>query len=182
MTQAANPLVRRYLDELAAALGRTPLPLAEQAAIVGEIESHVAEAIVSGVPLADVLERLGGAEELARAYGVESFLNPRPERTATRFGRSLAHTLRLATRSAAVVTVGLLALCGAVLLAVGGLGAIASLVAPLLPLDPNLRAGLPQLVLFGLSFLVAALGVGLLRLVSWNLGLLRGPSTKEVVR
>ena len=173
--QQPNPLVERYLDQLASALAGRGVSPEEQAGIRGDIESHVAEATSRGERLADVLERLGPAERLAGAYASEELFHPRwarhPGAPPLRLwaGRAVA----LATVSVAALLGLLLAVTGAVLTVVGALGALAGLVGPVLPLDPTLRAGWPQLVVVVLSLALAAAGIAVLRLARWNLGALR---------
>src|SRR5919199_461726 len=64
--------VHRYLDELRRHLSR--LPDAERDDAVREIESHIADACASGMPLMVVLARLGEAYALARAYEADFLL------------------------------------------------------------------------------------------------------------
>lgn len=68
-----NPVVKHYLDQFRASL--QGIPEAERADIVREIESHIAEAVDGGRSLADVLERLGPADRLARAYTADAILS-----------------------------------------------------------------------------------------------------------
>lgn len=75
---SADPLVVRYLDELRE--GLHGVADAERREMVGEIESHIAEATGAGKSLADVLQALGPAAALARAYRVELLVNPRTHR------------------------------------------------------------------------------------------------------
>ena len=84
MTEA-HPLVERYLAKLAEGLGALTPP--DRAEIVQEIRHHVDDAVAAGRPLDAVLESLGSAETLARAYAVESLLHPRPNERPNRIGR-----------------------------------------------------------------------------------------------
>ena len=180
-----NPLVQRYLDQLAAALAGRGVSPEEQAGIRADIESHVAEATSRGERLADVLERLGSADRLAGAYAVEELLRPRWARGADRRRvQALAgRVVACVTATTAALLGVLLGLAGAALALAGVLGALAAIVAPLVPLDPTLRAGWPQLVVVLLSLALAAAGVAILRLARWNLGVLRrglrGPSLRN---
>jgi uncharacterized membrane protein len=83
----AHPVVERYLAQLADNLGA--LAAADREDVVGEIRNHVAEATAAGRPLDAVLQALGPADALARAYAVELLLHPRgdapPARRASRF-------------------------------------------------------------------------------------------------
>ena len=68
-----DPIIERYLSKFRSGLkGVEP---GERADLVLEIESHIAEATGRGEPVADVLDRLGAAEKLARAYSVEALFS-----------------------------------------------------------------------------------------------------------
>jgi uncharacterized membrane protein len=72
-----HPVVERYLahlDRAVAGLERT-----ERHAIVDEIRNHIAEATAAGRPLDAVLQSLGPANALGRAYAVELLLDPAPD-------------------------------------------------------------------------------------------------------
>jgi uncharacterized membrane protein len=84
-----HPVVARYMATFGAAI--TGIEAEERAAIEQEIRSHIAEATAAGKPLADVLEALGPAEALARAYAVELLMNPQNRRI-----QSVARFLKLA--------------------------------------------------------------------------------------
>lgn len=84
-----HPVVARYMATFGAAM--MGIDAAERAAIEQEIRSHIAEATAAGKPLEDVLEALGPAEALARAYAVELLMNPRNTRI-----RSVVAFLKLA--------------------------------------------------------------------------------------
>lgn len=168
-----DPLVERYLSQLTAALHACGVAPEEQAGIRADIESHVAESTSRGGRLADVLERLGPADRLARAYRAESLLRP----AWGRHGQPLrAWTGRLvggATAAAAALLALLLGAVGGALTLAGAMAALVGTVAPWLPIDPTLRAGWPQVVVVLLSIAVAAAGVAVLRLARWNFVLLR---------
>jgi uncharacterized membrane protein len=71
--------VDRYLARLAD--GLSSLPPDDRREIVQEIRHHIADAVAAGKPLDAVLEALGSAETLARAYAVDSLLHPKqPQR------------------------------------------------------------------------------------------------------
>ncbi len=77
-----HPLVERYMTAFEAALAALEVPERKEVAV--EIRSHIAESLAEGKPLDTVLEALGPAEALARAYAVELTLNPRgPQRFET---------------------------------------------------------------------------------------------------
>jgi len=106
-----NPVVERYLERLATAL--KSFECAESAEIVNDLRGHIEEAQAMGKPLDAVLESIGPAETLARAYAIELELNPR----GARFRRTVGGVLRI---------VGILAAASVVsLLVVGMLGSVA---------------------------------------------------------
>lgn len=74
----AHPVVDRYLAKLAE--GLSSLAPEDRQEIVQEIRHHITDAVAAGKPLDAVLESLGSAEGLARAYAVESLLHPRQSR------------------------------------------------------------------------------------------------------
>lgn len=85
MTQK-HPVVDRYIRALEDAIKQCTL--SDQQEIVQEIRNHIAEATAAGKPLTAVLESLGSADALARAYVVELVLHPRTKRpleTLSRF-------------------------------------------------------------------------------------------------
>jgi hypothetical protein len=71
-----HPTAERYLASLDRELAA--MPRAERSEVVDEIRAHLHDATAAGQPLGEVLSRLGPAEALAKAYLVESYLNPRP--------------------------------------------------------------------------------------------------------
>ncbi len=73
-----HPVVERYLTCLESAINEYEFP--ERQEITDEIRNHIAEATAAGQGLAAVLETLGPADVLARAYAVELGLNPRGRR------------------------------------------------------------------------------------------------------
>jgi uncharacterized membrane protein len=151
-----NPIVARYLDELRE--GLTGVSETERSEMVGEIENHIAEAAGAGKNLADVLQTLGPAAELARAYRVELLLNPRTHRWNP-LTRWFALVGVAATASLpSLVVVPALAAVGFACTVAGVVVFFAALLSPFLPpgwLGSDFRPGL-SLVL-GLP--VAALGV-----------------------
>ncbi len=72
-----HPVVERYLAHLDRAVAG--LEPAERHAIVDEIRNHIAEATAAGRPLDAVLQSLGPANALGRAYAVELLLDPAPD-------------------------------------------------------------------------------------------------------
>lgn len=65
--------VKRYLKEFRSGLRH--IPATERDDMVKEMESHIAEALSSGRPVADVLARLGPADRLARAMAAQALLD-----------------------------------------------------------------------------------------------------------
>jgi uncharacterized membrane protein len=105
-----NPLIERYMSSFEAALQK--YDLREWKEIATDVRSHIAEALEYGKPLDDVLEALGPADVLARAYAVELKLNPRAGPSQA-LGRVLS-------------VIGILAASGVVsFIVVAGLGSIA---------------------------------------------------------
>lgn len=110
MTEHQNPLIERYMQSFEAALRR--YDLSEEKEIAADLRSHIDEALAYGKPLDDVLQALGPADALARAYAVELKLNPR-ESSGKAVGRVLS-------------VIGILAASGVVsFIVVSGLGSIA---------------------------------------------------------
>jgi hypothetical protein len=160
-----NPVIERYMTSFEAALQRHDLP--EWREIGADLRSHIAEAQGYGKPLDQVMEALGPAETLARAYAVELKINPDRRRSVV--GGYLS-------------VIGILAASGAVsFIAVTALGSIAiglfgsGLGVLVIGLMEALGVHLPGVQLAGLNpLLVAALGpvlmlVGLL--AGWALWL-----------
>ncbi len=107
----AHPVIDRYVAQFEAAL--KAFDCAETAEIVRDVRGHIEEAVAMGKPVDAVLQSVGPAETLARAYAVELELNPR----GARLQRTLGGVLRV---------VGILATASVVsLLVVGSLGSFA---------------------------------------------------------
>ncbi|MBI2874884.1 MAG: DUF1700 domain-containing protein [Firmicutes bacterium] len=66
---------RQYLETLRSGLNR--LPEEERNDLVREIKSHIADAVSAGVPEAEVLQKLGPAKRLARAYTADALISRR---------------------------------------------------------------------------------------------------------
>lgn len=75
MSSQRDPLVERYLARFRDGLKGAKSEDRDEYA--REIESHIAEAVASGEQSAAVLERLGPAERLAKAYRLELTLSSR---------------------------------------------------------------------------------------------------------
>ena len=83
MTQG-HPVVERYLTRFEAAINEFDFP--EEEEIAREIRNHMAEAHAAGEALDAVLQTLGPADVLARAYAVELALNPQNKRRVRTLG------------------------------------------------------------------------------------------------
>src|SRR5262245_65676752 len=81
MTQD-HPVVKRDLTQFDQAMQEFDFPAREEVAT--EIRNHIAEARAAGKDLDAVLQSLGSADVLARAYAVELLLNRRPSRRIQR--------------------------------------------------------------------------------------------------
>jgi uncharacterized membrane protein len=145
-----DPLATRYLANLRHALDRVPQD--ERSEVVREIESHIAEARARGASTADVLEHLGPADKLARAYRAELLLTSgRANWFARLFGLA---GLLLTASIPSMIIIPLLGGLGLGFVA----GGVAAIVASVLPFADISIQGLPE----GPARLVAALiGAGL---------------------
>jgi uncharacterized membrane protein len=101
MTQE-HPVVARYMAQFEQCAGEFDFP--GRAEIAGEIRNHIADASVAGKPLDAILQSLGPADELARAYAVELLL----ERRSSRRVQALSRFAKLAGLVAAGSVVSLL--------------------------------------------------------------------------
>lgn len=173
-----DPVVVRYVHQLAQVLRGCGLPEDECREIGREIESHVTETVSAGVSVAQALARLGPPQELARSYALELLLPAK-----ARGPRVWRQAATIASTAVAYLAALLLVLLGGSLAIVGAGGIVGSALGPWLPTEPALRAGLPQLVLGLVS--AVALGGGLLLLrfvrVAWRVARARplGRLTKE---
>jgi uncharacterized membrane protein len=77
MTQE-HPVVARYMASFEHGLKDFDFPGHDE--VVGEIRQHIADASAAGKPLDAILQSLGPADVLARAYAVELLLRRRPSR------------------------------------------------------------------------------------------------------
>lgn len=109
----SHPVIERYISRLESAIGE--LDPADREEIIREIRNHIAEANAAGRPLDIVLESLGSADVLARAYAAELLLHPR-------------RSQRLRSFEPFARTVGLVIVGGIMtLLVVGWLGSLVGL-------------------------------------------------------
>lgn len=106
-----NPVIGRYMASFESSLAQYDLP--EWREIAFDLRNHIAEALEYGKPLDEVLQGLGAADVLARAYAVELKINPRPDNRGRAIGRVLS-------------VLGILSASGVVsFIVVSGLGTIA---------------------------------------------------------
>ena len=77
MTQG-HPVIERYLTCFETSISKFDFPDREE--VTDEIRNHIAEARAAGRALDAVLQTLGPADVLARAYAVELALNPQATR------------------------------------------------------------------------------------------------------
>jgi uncharacterized membrane protein len=75
-----HPVVERYMARFETSIRE--LDSTQRREIAQEIRNHIAEASAAGKGLDAVLESLGPADTLARAYAVELLVNPRDRRLA----------------------------------------------------------------------------------------------------
>lgn len=87
----AHPVIERYLGRFAMAFAE--FEATDRDEIVQELRNHLAEARAAGQTLDAVLETLGPADDLARAYAVELALHPR-EQTEPAARTGLLATIR----------------------------------------------------------------------------------------
>ncbi len=83
-----NPAIGLYMASFESSLQQ--YGLLEWREIAFDLRSHIAEALDYGKPLDAVLEGLGAADVLARAYAIELKMNPRPDRRGRLIGRILS--------------------------------------------------------------------------------------------
>lgn len=162
-----HPLVDRYLSRLRE--GLTSMAPDEREDVVREIRSHLAEAIAAGKPIDAVIESLGSADALARAYSMELLLHPRESKPrSSRAGRWLAIIGLLAVGSipSFVVVVVLFAIgvsffaSGIAVFAAGLLG-LADALPPFVQMNADPRLAIiagPPLVIGGIVALIALVG------------------------
>jgi uncharacterized membrane protein len=162
-----NPVIDRYMDRFASSL--SAFECNEQDEIVGDLRGHIAEAEAEGRPLDAVLQAMGPADTLARAYAVELALNPRHKRPLNQTVGAAIGTIALVTAGSLVSLVvvawlgalGLsLTLSGIVMFAVGLLE-IAGVHLPHVQL-----AGFSPVTPVGAGVLSFAIGIGSLWLLS----------------
>jgi uncharacterized membrane protein len=134
-SEPAPAPVGRYLQRLGWALH--PLSGDERAAIVAEIQSHIAErSLAPNASIAAILATLGEPDDLARAFVEDRELSGALNRAAP--GRLLATILGRATRSATAFGIGLVAV---ILYAFGLSFAIVAVLKPIAPRNVGLWRG-----------------------------------------
>jgi hypothetical protein len=92
-----HPVVERYMAQFETAIGG--LAPQDRLEVLQEIRNHIAEAIAAGRSLDAVLESLGPADALGKAYAVELLLHPQHERRRSAAGRWFSVILLLVVLS-----------------------------------------------------------------------------------
>jgi uncharacterized membrane protein len=159
----------QYLEQFRLHLRRIAAP--ERLEITREITSHFAEARAQGRQVAQVIERLGPPQRLARSYETETILNRRG--TAGSFVSAFTAAAPLVSTSFASILIVPLLIAIAVGMTLGGVvtivAGVLSFVSPgLVRVDPATPLGQILALIVGLI----TLGVGLLsvRALRWYLG------------
>ena len=169
-----NPVVKRYLEQFSANLIRVSDK--ERNELMLEIENHIAEATASGQSVAEVLEKLGPADRLARAYsadvaaGAQATAQPmQPQRGSG----SVAGVIALATLPTIIIvpTLGGIGIG----FTIGGVAAVlAGIAALFMPWIYNLSFlpffvpyGVPQAAAIIVGVVLFLMGVGAFILLRW---------------
>jgi uncharacterized membrane protein len=84
----ANPVIERYMSRFEESLQN--YGLREWKEIGADLRSHIAEALEYGKPLDEVVQALGPADVLARAYAVELKMNQPADTRGKAIGRFLS--------------------------------------------------------------------------------------------
>jgi uncharacterized membrane protein len=169
-----DPIIGRYLSQFRA--GLRGLPESERTEVAQEIESHIAEALAAGRSLAEVLERLGPADRLARAYTADAILS---RGKPTLRGWLRAAVVLAGFSVASLFVIPFLGVCST-FVAFSVFGALANVTQFLLPgthdIGGTYITGASPLttLLLGLLFDVIAffLGLGAYKLLKWYIRLL----------
>lgn len=162
-----HPVVERYLAHFDTSIRELEFP--DRQEVVEEIRNHIAEARAAGKPLDAVVEALGPADALARAYAIELLLNaPRGGRFDT-VGRFLKVAgIVAAAGLATLVVAGTLGAIGVTLVASGILiAAIGVMEAAGVHLPGVQTAGLAPFWIIAIGLVM--LPVGALALVGFRL-------------
>jgi uncharacterized membrane protein len=160
-----HPVVDRYLAQLNEKL--STLSESDRQEILRDIRSHLAEATAGGRSLESVLETLGPADSLARAYSVELMLNPRRPMSSRAAYRLKAAGLIAAGSLPTLVVVILLGGVGGTLVLAGLIAMIAGVIDAFgeLPwwIQTSGMAPATVLTLGGVLMLVGLMGIFTLR-------------------
>lgn len=159
MTQ--NPLIERYMQSFESALRR--YDLSEEKEIAADLRSHIDEALAYGKPLDDVLQAIGPADVLARAYAVELKLNPRESS-----GKAVARILSVITILPATGLLSFIVVAGLGSLALGFLASAFAMI--VIGAIEAIGVHLPHVQLAGVHPLLVV-GMGL---VTMLIGLVTG--------
>ena len=155
-----HPLVERYLARLDE--GLRDLAPADRREVVRDIRSHIAESVAAGKPLDAVLESLGSADVLARAYAVELLLHPRatPAKGAPRADRwlKIAGLIAIGSLPTFIIVVVLTAF-GVAFTASGIAVFVAGVLASSGALPYWVQMDVPPVVAIALGPILAAVGI-----------------------
>lgn len=154
-----HPVVERYVTALEARL--KDLPEADRREVVQDIRSHLAEAAAAGASLDAALQKLGPADELARAYAVEALINPRRAKTG---GSRLSRFLKIAglVVIGSIPTLVIVVTLGAVGLSFSAAGLAvltAGIVATVAELPPWIQMDIPPVFAILLGPVMTAFGI-----------------------
>jgi uncharacterized membrane protein len=163
----ANPVIERYMTSFEDNLQN--YRLREWKDIAADLRSHIAEALEYGKPLDEVLQSLGPADVLARAYAVELKMNQPADTRGKAIGRFLS-VIGILAASGAVsfivvaalgsITMGLVG-SGLALIVIGAIEAVGVHL-------PNVQlAGVHPLIVVALGPIVMFVGL----LAAWGLWL-----------
>lgn len=155
-----HPVLQRYMETFAASL--KSFDCADSAEIERDLRGHIAEAQSMGKPLDAVLQSIGSADALARAYAVELELNPR----GARFRRTIGGILRVVgiLTAASVVSLLVVGALGSIAVGLTGSGLVLIVIGALEAAGVHLPevqlAGLSPWVVIAMGPAFAAIGVG----------------------
>ena len=182
MTES-HPVVERYLTRLSDSL--TELAPLDRQEVMQDIRSHLAEATAAGKSLDAVIQSLGPADALARAYAVELLLNPREKSRAHRDRLLKIAALVAAGSIPTLIVIVVLGGVGLSFIAGGVLIAVACVIEIYgeLPSYVEMRGVAPRLtMLIGIAFAVVGVFalIGLKRFVrfvalTWRALVPKGP-------
>lgn len=163
----ANPVIERYMTSFEDSL--QAYGLREWQDIGADLRSHIAEALEFGKPLDEVLQSLGPADVLARAYAVELKMNHPADTRGKAIGRFFS-VIGILAASGAISFIVVAALGSITMGLVGsglGLIVIGAIEAVGVHLPGVQLAGIPPLIVVALGPIVMLVGL----LAAWALWL-----------